>query len=176
VWFKSIPIWIKAIILHIIFILLHYLYDWFPNPVTTICSGVNESVFQHMKIGFFAYNLLTLIEFGVIFRAVQDRERYFYSRLFAATYLPLVMMVVYLIGPLVFNHFESVVAEIIFANVALFITSLIALVVEKHVEKIKPDLGFKILIVLLFFISLAQFVLFTFDLPWFDIFAVPPGW
>lgn len=175
-WFKSIPVWIKAIVLHIIFILLHYLYDWFPNPLTTICSGINESVYQHMKIGFFAYILLTLVEYVMIYKAVQDRDRYFYARFFAATYLPLVMMVVYLIGPLVFGHFESVVAEIIFANAALLLTSLITVFIEKHVEKTKPGLAFRICVLFLFFISLAQFVLFTFDLPWFDIFAVPPGW
>lgn len=173
---NKIPIWIKVILLHIIFIILHYLYDWFPNIFMSIFSGINESVYQHMKIGFFAYILLILIEFLLTFEAIQSLERYIFSRLFAASYLPLVMMVIYLIGPLLFGHFESVFAEILFANIALIITSLTTVNIEAHIEKSAPNLGLKIIIVFLFLVSVAQFIVFTFDLPWFDIFAIPTGW
>ena len=32
--------------------LLHFLYDWVPNPLTALVSGVNESVWEHMKLLF----------------------------------------------------------------------------------------------------------------------------
>ena len=175
-WFKKIPIWIKVILLQIFFLILHYLYDWFPNMFTTICSGINESVYQHMKIGFFAYILLILIELLLTFKAIESFTRYVFSRLFAATYLPMATLVIFLISPMVFGHIENILLEIIFANIALIITSLTTLIIEKHVEKTVPGLAFKIIVIFLFVISLAQFIVFTFELPWFDVFAVPPGW
>ena len=32
--------------------LLHFLYDFLPSPVTAVISGVNESVWEHMKLLF----------------------------------------------------------------------------------------------------------------------------
>lgn len=56
--YKKIPLLVKIILIHIIFMLLHYLYDWYPNDSTAIFSGINESVYQHMKIGFFCLSFI----------------------------------------------------------------------------------------------------------------------
>lgn len=173
---RKIPLLLKIIIIHLLFIFLHYLYDWFPNGLTAIISGTNESVYQHMKIGFFAYLLFALIEYASIRKSITAFDKYFYSRLFSATYLPLAMMVIYLFGPLVFGQIESMVSEIIFANIALLATSFTTLVVEAHVERTHFNNVFRFVIIALFLLSLAQFVTFTYTLPWFDIFAIPPGY
>jgi hypothetical protein len=173
---KKLPIIIKILIIHAIFLVLHYLYDWFPNPVTTIFSGINESVYQHMKIGFFSYILYVVIEFLLIRKSIVSLSRYFYARLFSTTYFPLVMMVIYLLGPLVFGHTENVLFEIIFANLALLATSFSTLIIEEQIEKTEPGQLFRFVIIVLFVISLAQYIVFTYRLPWFDIFAIPPGY
>lgn len=173
---KKIPILVKVILLQVLFLVLHYLYDWFPNDLVSMISGINESVYQHMKIGFFAYIMLVVIEYLIIWKNINSINKFIYSRLFTASYYPLVMMVIFLLGPMVFGHFQSTAAEIIFANIALLLTSLSALVIESHVEGAKPLLGFKVVAILLFLVSLSQFIIFTFRLPWFDIFAIPPGW
>jgi len=173
---KKISLVVKAIVLQIIFIVLHYSYDWFPNNFTALCSGINESVYQHMKIGYFSYVLFALMEFILIRQAIHSFDRYIYARLFSATYFPLVMMVIYLLGPLTFGHTESMLVEIIFANAALLATSVSTLIVEGHIEASKPKVSFRVLTIALFVLSFAQFIVFTFDIPWFDIFAIPPGW
>ena len=173
---KKIPLLVKVLILHVIFMLFHYLYDWFPNGFTAIFSGINESVYQHMKICFFTYILFALIEFLIVRKSIKKADQYFFSRLFSITYFPLVMLVIYLIGPLVFGHIESMLFEIVFANIALIASSLTTLIVEKQVEGSKPSTAFKVVIIILFVLSFAQFVVFTQELPWFDIFATPPGW
>lgn len=173
---KSIPILVKAIFLQVLFLILHYLYDWFPNNFVSLISGTDESVYQHMKIGFFALISLVVIEYLVIRKSINSTKNFIYSRLYTASYYPLVMMVIFLIGPMVFGQFQSILAEIIFANVALLLTSLSAFILERHVESAQPLLGFKIVVIFLFFVTLSQFIIFTFERPWFDIFAIPPGW
>lgn len=173
---KNIPILVKAIILQVLFLILHYLYDWFPNNLIRLVSGTDESVYQHMKIGFFAYISLVIIEYLIIRKKINSTKNFIYSRFFTATYYPLVMMVIFLIGPMVFGQFQSILAEIIFANLALLLTSLSGFIVERHVESAQHLLGFKIIVILLFFVTLSQFIIFTIERPWFDIFAVPPGW
>jgi hypothetical protein len=173
---RKIPLAIKIVIYQLLFLLLHYLYDWFPNNLTTIFSGINESVYQHMKIGFFAYLLFAIIEFLIIRKAINSFDQHVFSRLFSATYLPLIMLVFYLVGPLTFGHTDNMLLEIVFANLALIATSLTTFTVESHIEKAKPNLWFKIIIIVLFVLSLVEFIAFTNELPWFDIFAIPPGW
>jgi hypothetical protein len=173
---RKLPLIIKILIIHVIFIILHYLYDWFPNPVTSIFSGINESVYQHMKIGFFSYLLYVVIEFLLIRKSIISLGSYFYARMFAISYFPLAMMVIYLLGPLVFGNTENVLFEIIFANLALLATSFSTLVIEAQIEKTEPGQLFRFVIIALFVISFAQYIVFTYRLPWFDIFAIPPGY
>lgn len=174
--YKKIPLLVKIILIHLIFMLFHYLYDWYPNDFIAIISGINESVYQHMKIGFFAYLSFVLIEFLLTRKHISIFSSYAYSRLFSATYLPLVMMVIYLSGPLVFGQFKSVIYEVFFANIALLATSFTTLVIENQIEKSIPGYLFRFVIIILFILSFVEFVMFTFRLPWFDIFAIPPGY
>ena len=62
------------------------------------------------------------------------------------------------------------------ALVAVIMTSLSSFVVERHIAAQRPDRPLKIVIITLFVLSLAQFLVFTNRLPWFDVFSVPPGW
>jgi hypothetical protein len=173
---KHFPLGIKMIVYQVIFLILHYLYDWFPNRITMLISGVDESVYQHMKIGFFSFLIFVAIEFLFSYKTIESISHFIIVRLFSASYLPLVMMVIYLIGPLLFGQFESTLAEIIFANIALLMTSMTTFIVQNQIVKMTADKGFVIVVISLFVISFAQFILFTFHLPWFDIFAIPPGW
>lgn len=170
----SIPI--KMFTIQSIFILLHYLYDWFPNNLTTLISGINESIFQHMKIGFFSYVIFMIIELVLMRKRIPEFNKWFYSRMFSCSFFPLAILILYLIGPLVWGKFESIAFEVIFANVSLLLSSFVTLVVEEQVEKGQPGLGFRFVVIGLFVVSLLEYVVFTFEVPWFDIFAIPPGY
>jgi hypothetical protein len=173
---KKFSIAAQVILLHIFFLLLHYLYDWFPNAFTQIISGIDESVYQHMKIGFFSVILLVIIEYLITRPHIQDHKTWFTARLFTCSFLPLVMMPIYLSGPLFFGQLESILAEVIFANIALIITSLVSFVTQEQIEQASPKALFMILVAALFLLNAAQYIVFTYRLPWFDIFAIPPGW
>ena len=173
---KRFPVVYKVFIIHIIFLVLHYLYDWFPSRVTAIFSGINESVYQHMKIGFFTIILFAFIEYLLRRKSIRDFDRFIFSKLFSTSFFPLVMMVVYLLGPLTIGQSENILFEIIFANIALIFTSLITLIVEMQLQKTKPTTLFRAATIILFILSFSQYTIFTYQLPWFDIFAIPPGY
>lgn len=169
------PLAIKVLVFYVSFMLLHYLYDWFPSTFTMIFSGINESVYQHMKIAFFVSIFTSTIEYLTIKKAIQSRSRFFISRIFTTTYLPLLMMVIFLICPLLFGKIETIAGEIVWANIALIATAIFSFEIEKHFEKSDPSKFLYVIVIFLFLISLVQFIVFTFDLPWFDILATPPG-
>ncbi|MBW6474316.1 MAG: hypothetical protein K0B14_14415 [Anaerolineaceae bacterium] len=170
------PMAIKVLVFYVSFMLLHYLYDWFPNTITMIFSGINESVYQHMKIAFFVCVFTSTIEYLTIKQAIQSRSRFFISRIFTTSYLPLLMMVIFLICPIVFGKIETIAGEIIWANIALLSTAIFSFEIEKHFEKSDPSNFMIGIVIFIFLLSLVQFVVFTFELPWFDILATPPGW
>ena len=75
------------------------------------------------------------------------------------------MMVIYLIGPVVFGQMQSMLAETVFASLALIGTFLSPYVIEAHIEKSVLNLGFMCPAIFLSLLSLAQFIFFIFDLP-----------
>jgi hypothetical protein len=129
-----------------------------------------------MKIGFFSYIFFAIIEFLIVRKSISDTDRFVFSRMFSTIFFPLIMIVIYLINPMLFGHIENIALEVIFANFALIATSLVTLIVEKQVEANKPSLAFKVVVIILFLLSLAQFIVFTKEVPWYDIFALPPGY
>ncbi len=47
-------------------VLLHFLYDWTDkNTIAALFSGVNESIWEHMKLLFFPMFIFALIEYGL---------------------------------------------------------------------------------------------------------------
>lgn len=167
---------VKVVLFQLIYVVLHFLYDWAPNGLTTIVSGINESVYQHLKVSFFSYIPVILIEYLWLRQSLPSLKRFLTARLFTLVFMPWVMMTFFLFSPLVFGKIESIPGEILFANAALLCTFVCSLVAEHHVEKTEPGRGLIAVLSILGLLILVQFVVFTNRLPWFDIFATPPGW
>jgi hypothetical protein len=166
----------KAISFQIIYLILHYSYDWFPNKITHLFSGTDESVYQHMKLAFYAYFPVVIGEIIFQRKSIQSRVNFSYARILSFTILPLFVMVYFLASPAFFIKIENILLEIIFANIALIASTISTFKIEDHFEKNEPNLGLKIILIVLFLLTLFEFIIFNFRLPWFDIFAVPPGW
>jgi hypothetical protein len=126
-----------------------------------------------MKMCFFAFIIFTLIEFAIFRRSIIHVDQYLFSRLFSATFYPLVLIVIYYFGPLVFGHFKKIGFEIFLANIALLASSYATIVVEKQIEAAELSLAFKWIVSILFILSLVEFIGFTRKLPWLDVFRDP---
>jgi len=165
----------KALINQLAFLGLHYAYDFFPGPVTTLFSGINESVFQHLKIGYFAYIVTNLIEY-LIERKQTDLKQFITTRTFSTVLLPWIMFLLFFLPEAIFGKVENIILEIVLANIVLFFTSSLTIMVERHIQRIQPSKGFVWVSLILFLTAGFLFIVYTLRLPWFDVFAIPPGW
>ncbi len=166
----------KMLALQVIFLLLHYIYEWFPNPFTIVFSGTNESIYQHMKVGLFSYLLASLLEYLLVRKSLLNLAGYAYARLFAATVFPFAIFVYFLMAAAYYGQVNSIPLEVIYANIVLLMASFSAIVIERQVETAVPSRLFRIVVIVLFLVSLSQYIIFTYRLPWMDVFATPPGW
>jgi hypothetical protein len=167
---------LKALYIQITFLVLHYLYDLFPNPVTRIISGTSEAVFQHMKIVFYSYALVSLIEFLAYRKRISDPVNYGFARIGASVFYCWIMFIFFFAPPAYYGQYERIISEIISANIILYLSSICAIILERQFESSPLSKEFKIMVVALGVILTSLFVIYTYKYPWFDVFAIPPGW
>lgn len=86
------------------------------------------------------------------------------------------MFILFFAPAVYYGKYGSDLAEIISANIILFLTSIVAVIFETEFEKIELGVEYKVTIVILGLVFLSLLVIFSFSYPWFDVFAIPPGW
>jgi len=165
--------YLKLIGFWAVFLILHYSYDFLPILLIKLISGVNESFFQHVKIAFFAYLFVNLVEYLIRRKDIGNRESFILTRLFSTTILPCFVFIIWFIAPAYYGPIGNVAVEILYANIALLLSGFCALVVEQTMEEIVYQNVAKVMIIALFVISISLFIIFTFKLPWTDVFADP---
>jgi len=165
----------KGIVFYAVFMVMYLVYRFVPIfPLNLIC-GITESNFQHYKAGFFAYLIASLIEFGFKRRTIRNRESFCFSRLTATTFLPWFIFILWYIAPAVYGKWPQVTLEIIYANVIIIITGMFVATFERGLEQIAYARQLKAVILILFLVSIGLYLIFTFRLPWADVF-VEPSW
>jgi hypothetical protein len=169
-------IFLKALYVQIAFLVLHYLYDFFPNALTRVISGTSEAVFQHMKIAFFSYLLVSLIEYLVERKRVEDQSTYIFARLAATVLFCWPMFILFFTPPAYYGPYELIITEIIWANIILYATSVCVVIFEQQFERAPHSQEFRVVVIVLGLILLSLFVIYSQRDPWFDVFAIPPGW
>lgn len=167
---------LKALYVQIAFLILHYSYDLFPCDLLKVFSGTSEAVFEHMKIAFYSYGVVSLIEFLVNRKKVEDSVNYGFSRLGGTVLYCWPMFVLFFTPPAIFGKYPNDFYEILSANIVLYLTSIIVIIIESQFEKVKQSKEFRWAIGLLFVFLVHLFTTYSFQSPWFDVFAIPPGW
>ncbi len=157
-------LFIKSLIFLIIFSILHFGYDLTSWSFLKPFCGVDESVFQHLKMAFWAYFFASSIEYF----AFKKKGVFWYSRLLSTT----IFLIWYLV-PAFFGKLSSSKLELLWAIFSSYASAVMAGVVEKNVERGPINLSFKIVVIALFIISAILYILFTFKLPWIDLFVNP---
>ncbi|HDD61775.1 MAG: hypothetical protein DRI65_13285 [Chloroflexota bacterium] len=155
------------------FLILHYAYDFLPILPIKLVSGINESFFQHIKIVFFAYLIVNLVEFLAQRKDLENRENFILTRLFITTILPWIVFIIWFIAPAYYGPISNVAIEILYANIALLLSGFCALVIEQTMDGVPYRNLSKVVIIALFFISMSLYIIFTFKLPWADVFTDP---
>jgi len=161
----------RVLAFQVLYVVLHFAYEWFPGPITAAISAIDESVFQHMKIGFFAWILVSLGE-GVITRP-SARATFISSRLLVAALGPSVFSMIWFLAPGLVGRLGSDAAEIVWANLVILASGIFMAKLEDKLSE-RPAKPFFIVLSLAYaavFLFLA--LRFTAVRPWVDFFAPP---
>ncbi|RKY19108.1 MAG: hypothetical protein DRP63_01120 [Planctomycetota bacterium] len=167
-------IYLKAFLFLLAFCVFHYGYELTELAFLKPFCGTNESVFQHLKMAFWAYVLLSVVEFALLKRRQDPKIRNFvYSRMLSAVLLPWVIVLTWYLLPGVFGRVGSIFIEVLWAVLVTYLSGLFVVQIEKEVEKVQFQVATKVVLLALTVISAFLFVLFTYRLPWIDLFVDP---
>ncbi len=123
-------------------------------------------------MAFYSYLILTIIEFIVFRKEIDDPKKFIFSHLLSAIILPWLIFILFLIAAMFFGE-RNFIIEIIHANIILYLTALSISLFELEFKEIEFSKRFNWLILIFFVILIMEFTIFTFNLPWHDIFANP---
>jgi hypothetical protein len=83
-----------------------------------------------------------------------------------------VIFIFFLIGAMFYGE-RYFIVEIIYAQITVFLTAVSISIFEQEMVKLDFSRRFKSVIFILFILLVIEFTVFTFNLPWHDIFADP---
>ena len=152
---------------------MHYAYKFFPNVVFQLFTPINESVFQHMKNGFYSYLILSVIEFFIFKKKITDASKFLFSRVFSMILYPFLIFLLFLFTRVVYPWQMHFVIEIISAQIVVYISVLILGFIELDIVKLEFGKRLKVLLLILLVLLIIEFTAFSFYLPWHDILANP---
>ena len=146
--------------------LLHFLYDWTNNTIMALFSGVNESVWEHMKILFFPMFIFALIQSKFF---AKQYNNFWVSKLFG-------IFAGLLTIPLLYYTYKGAlgVSADWFNILIYYIAAAISYLLEIKLLKSNKKFCFSSNIGLLFLCLLALlFMIFTFTPPRIPLFQDP---
>lgn len=161
---------VKSLIFLVLFVILHFAYDWLHQPWLAAFSGTDESFFQHAKMGFIAYSLLSLGEFLIFRKRIGNLSGFAFSRMVSAVISPWVMFLTWYLVPAVVGKPLPNSLEIVYAIAMTLLLGILLIIIERDVEKVHFSVAARVVILLLYASSWALFIAFTFKLPWADFF------
>jgi len=163
----------KALAFWVVFLALYGIYRFFPVfPFCLIC-GITESNFQHYKAGFFSYLIVNLVEYAWNRKWITDRESFLYSRMAATVFLPWIIFLLWYIAPALVGRWPNNTYEIVYANLITLLVGVFTVILESGLAVIPYTRLLKLVLVTLFLVSILLYVVFTFRLPWADVFLEP---
>mgnify|MGYP000695747980 CR=1 FL=1 len=166
--------YLKAFLFLVSFCLFHYGYEITELAFLKPFCGTNESVFQHLKMAFWGYALLCLVEFFLLRRHPKNEvNNFLYSRMLSAVLLPWVVLLTWYLLPAVLGKVKSLFFEVLWSVLVTYLSGLFVIQIEKETEKTRFEIGTRVTICALVAISAFLFVMFTYKLPWIDLFVNP---
>lgn len=155
------------------YVLLHFAYEATGWEVLRPIAGTNESVFEHLKIGFFAYFFASLSEFALLRRRPVRSRGFWPSRLLATWSVPWTIVSLWYLAYALTEKPLPLPLELTWALVVTFLSGVFGGFMERGVEDTWVSPEARSVLVILFLVALAFFVAFTYRVPVLDFFAPP---
>lgn len=167
-------IYLKALLFLLSFSFFHFGYEITGLPFLKPFCGINESVFQHLKMAFWGYGLLTIVEYFWLGKKIKERfKNFFYSRILSTILIPWTIVLTWYLLPAIYRKTESLILDLSWAVIVTYLSVLFVVQIESETEKVQFNIKTRIVILILFVISIFLFTLFTYKLPWIDLFMDP---
>lgn len=154
------------------FLVLHFAYSWWPSVISAIFSGIDESVFQHMKIGFFAWTAVSVAEYFLIGR--KEVGTFVASRMLCAVYAPCTFVILWYLAPAFIGRMPNDLAEILWANAIVLASGVFSALLEDKLSERRSRPLLLVFALILYIVFFALSIRFTQNRPWIDLFAPPP--
>lgn len=156
-WWKLVAVWA-------VFLLLHFSYETFPNVLFKLIGEEGETTFFHMKMLFFAYVGVSLVEL-VARRKRVDSETFLYSRAFIAVAYPWLTITMWFAAEALGVRFQLLPWELVYANVMTLLGIYLALLMEELFADVEFRPAMKVLVVLVFAAAVLSYIAFSFRTP-----------
>ena len=145
---------------------LHFLYDKFPNFITSIFGPVNESIWEHMKILFGGILLSGVIQKIIVIFKKEDYNNICFSNFVAAIVSIPIFLILFL--PVYYVIAENMPVTIFIMFIAIVLAEVVScLLMKKH------DLGMEKLTILFVIIVYFIFTFLSYFPPRTEIFLDP---
>ncbi len=167
-------IFLKALLFLLSFSLFHFGYELTNWSFLIPFCGINESVFQHLKMAFWGYVLLTIVEYVLLRKQIKEKVKNFlYSRILSTVVIPWIIVLIWYLLPAIYGRAESLILDVSWAIIITYLSGLFVAQIETETEKIQFSTKTGVILLILFAISVFLFSLFTYKLPWIDLFIDP---
>lgn len=117
---------------------LHFLYEKFPNFLTSILAPVNESIWEHMKMLFSSIILSGVIQKIIVIIKKQDYNNICFSNFVAAISSIPIFLIMFL--PIYYIIGENMAVSIIIMLITIIIVEIISYIIMNqdnfHLEKL----------------------------------------
>ncbi len=157
-WWKLIAVWLT-------FLLLHFSYETFPNTLFKIIGEEGETTFFHMKMLFFAYVFISIIEYFVHRKEIASTESFVYTRILLAVAYPWMTITIWFTMQALGFPFEESVFEIVYANITTLLGIYLALRLEEALLPVTYRGATKWMLILLLATALLSYIAFSFNTP-----------
>lgn len=144
----------KILSVFIIFLLmfpLHYVYDKFPNSLTSIFCPVNESIWEHLKLIFTSYMIYGIISYFVYIKNKIDVNNFIFD-LFITSIINIIIFLI------IFIPIYNVIGENLVVTLSIFfVTEIITQFISYFI--LKKD-NIKYLNIISFILIIVSYIIF----------------
>ncbi|NVM53065.1 MAG: hypothetical protein HWN66_05135 [Candidatus Helarchaeota archaeon] len=164
---------IKSGIFLLLFSILHFIYEWIPIIPFAVIGGTNESVFQHLKLAFYAYLFLIPIEYLLFRKNIEHHSSFIYSRLLVTFIIPGMELILWYSVPSLVGEITPLALELIYSMIILYIMGIFGGIIEQNMYGTEFKTNIQLVIIILLGAAIYFFTIFTFTDPFLDVFAIP---
>ncbi|MBK9925328.1 MAG: hypothetical protein IPP66_08535 [Anaerolineales bacterium] len=164
----------KVVIIWFVFAFLHYANDSFPNPILAFFGEADgqESVWGHLKMNFWTYIFVTVGEFFIFRKKIQDVSQFWITRLLSSIMYPWFSMTFWMTGSALNGGAEPARAvELSFSILSNVFGAYLAVRLEQVFDTVKFRKATQWTILFFFIMAMIQYISFELNMPWWKLFG-----